>query len=88
MAYEPTKSAIVRVESQDGHVTHREAYALEAATEVQFEIRPEAGRQFVAIVMRKRNVKRGTGSHLTLETLALVGKEKMGPLGQHGGPPR
>jgi prepilin-type N-terminal cleavage/methylation domain-containing protein len=88
VAYEPRKSAVVRLESQDGNLTHREAYALEPATEVEFEIRPEAGRQFVAVVMRKRNAKGRTGASLVREALALVGKELGEPLGQHGGPPR
>jgi type II secretory pathway pseudopilin PulG len=88
VVYEPTKSAVMRVESQDGNVTRRELYALPAAREIDFEIRPEAGRRFVALVIRKRNGTSGTGSTRPLEAVALLGKRHVEALGKRGGPPR
>jgi len=86
VVYEPRKSAVVRVESQNGSVKRREVYSLAAAREVEFEIRPEAGYRFVALVMRNRHAKHGTGSASSVEALALLGKERALPVAQEGGP--
>jgi hypothetical protein len=88
VVYEPRKSAVMRVESQDGNVTRRELYALPAARIIDFEIRPEAGRRFVALVIRKRDGTSATGSARPLEAVALVGKANVTALGKQGGAPR
>ncbi len=86
VVYEPSKSAVMRVESQDGNVIRRELYALPAARDIQFEIRPEAGRRFVALVIRKRNGTNGAGSDHPLEAVALIGKQPALATGKQGGP--
>jgi len=88
VVYEPRKSAVMRVESQDGNVTRRELYSLPAARGIDFEIRPEAGRRFVSLVIWKRNGTGGTGSARPLEAVALLGKGHVEVLGKQGGPPR
>jgi hypothetical protein len=86
VAYETRRSAVMRVESLDGNVTHREVYSLPAARDVEFEIRPEAGRQFVALVIRKRSGSSGTGSGRPLEAVALLGKHNVEAVAKRRGP--
>ncbi len=88
VVYEIRKSAVMRVESRDGNVTRRELYLLAAAREIDFQIRPEAGRRFVALVIKKHDRTTGTDSARQLEAVALVGKRHALAVEQGGGPPR
>ena len=88
VVYEPRKQAVLRVESEDGKVVRRELYSLPVARDIAFEIRPEAGRRFVVLVIRKRDAQSGTGSARLLETVAVVGKQNAESLVKPGGPPR
>ncbi len=87
VVYEPRKSAVIRVESQDGNVARREQYSLPAAREIDFQIRSEAGRQFVALLIKKHDRTTGTASARPLEAVALVGKRHALAVGKKGGPP-
>lgn len=80
VVYEPRKSAVGRLETEDGRITHRESFALLHPGEVEFETRHEAGNLFVVVVIRKRDAKLGTHTPLSLEVVARVGKERPQPL--------
>src|SRR5262249_139329 len=58
--YEPKKSAVLRVESHDGVVTRRELYSIAGVRDLIFQIRPEAGRPLIALVMRKSGADHNT----------------------------
>jgi len=88
VTYEPRKSAVMRVESQAGSVVRRELYPLAAVGAVQFEMRAEAGRQLVALVVTGLSKSNGTGSNRTLQAVAFVGKDHVGVSATRGGPPR
>jgi len=88
VVYEARKSAVLRVESHDGSVTRRELYSLPAAREINFEIRPDAGRRFVTLVVKKHESSSDTGSARSLELVALLGKRQVEAAGTRGGPPR
>jgi hypothetical protein len=85
VTFEPKGAGVVRVESADGRVKRREVYAMDDASEIAFEIRPEAGRRFVALRLKKRTGKNTGGSIRPLEVLALVGKERDGLSEKPGG---
>jgi Tfp pilus assembly protein PilV len=86
--YEAKNSAVVRIESQAGQIMRREVYSLPAARAAEFAIRPEAGRQFVAVVVKGTNLTHGVGSASTLEILALLDKEQSNLAKERGGPSR
>jgi hypothetical protein len=75
VTFEPRGAGVARIEAADGHVTRREVYSVEGASEIGFEIRPEAGRRFVALVLKKHAGKRDGGSIRPMEVVALLGKE-------------
>jgi hypothetical protein len=88
VTYEPGKSAVIRVESRDGSIVRREQYSLQAVREIGFEMRAEAGRQFIALVVTRINKHSGTGSNRPLETVALLGKDRAGVSEIAGGAPK
>jgi hypothetical protein len=76
VTYEPGNSSVIRVESRDGSIIRREQYSLPAVREIAFDMRAEAGRRFVALVVTRFNKHSGAGSNRPLETVALLGKDR------------
>jgi hypothetical protein len=88
VTYEPGKLGVARIESRDGNVVEREQYLLPVIRVIGFEMRADAGRQFVALVVSRFNKHSGSGVNRQLETVALVGKDRVLALSARGGPPR
>jgi hypothetical protein len=88
VAYEPRDGSVVRTESQAGQVVRHDSYALARGALARFELRDEASRRLVALVVSRPAGKSQTEPPRPLEVVAVQGKDRVGPLGKRGGKPR
>jgi hypothetical protein len=87
VAYESRDGGVVRTESQAGKVVRHETYALSRGAIARFELRSEASRRLVALVVNRPAGKSQTEPPRPLEVVAVQGKDRVGPLGKRRGKP-
>jgi len=88
IAYEMHESSIVRLESRAGKRIRHESYELLHGRTGRFELRDEAGRKLVSLVVTHVAGTSGTDPPKPLEVVALVGKDRPRVLGKEGDPRR
>jgi hypothetical protein len=84
VSYEARDGRVVRSESESGKSTRHESYTLARMSSVQFQVRDEAARRFVALVVTRSTGKNAIDPPRPLEVLALLGKNRPEPLQQRG----
>jgi prepilin-type N-terminal cleavage/methylation domain-containing protein len=77
-----------RVESTGGQATRHETYALGKGASATFERRDDGPRQFLVLVVSRKARAGHPDPPRPIEILALVGKDRPGPLHSKGGPAR
>jgi hypothetical protein len=87
VAYEPIKDSMVRTETRGGKVVRHESFALPRGGNARFELRDMASRRLVALVVSGAAGPSQTEPPRPLDVVALLGKDRVGPLGQRGGKP-
>jgi hypothetical protein len=83
--YEPHHGAVVRIETKDGKPSRRESYSLPRGGVSRFGFRDEGKRRLILLVVTHESGKNPTEPARPLEVAALLGKDRVGPLGHSGG---
>jgi hypothetical protein len=88
VTYRPDAGSVARDVSRAGKIIRHESYTIPAGHLARFELRDEAVVRWVALVVGRAAVKNRQGAPYPLEVLALLGKDRIGPITKKEGKPR